>query len=527
MGSAAYRSGSELRSAASSAAYRSGGKLEGERVHDYRNKGGVIYSEIMLPKDAPPEYKDRGTLWRAVDNREKRKDARLAKEINVALPKDFSLQEQIEVLREYIQENFINKGVIADLNIHNNNDGNPHAHIMLTTRRVTPDGFKGKNRELDSRQSLMEWRKSWADCNNRMFERKGLDERLDHRTLKAQGIDREPTIHLGHEAWALEKRGIKTAKGDYNREIQRRNAERAALKEAERSAQTQERREDVKAAELAEKLKARHEAEQNAKKVEGQLRAAKATLLVEAMRERQTIIKQMNELKVTYSALDKELNALKAQLDKDERKSYQLSNRAERLDENANNIKRLQGETAQLQVIRQSLSFRDGKKKKETDEEIRQAKNDIAKFQSFFRNPNNISREIEDAKKELLEKQREIRETQARIQEITKQQNAILLQYQTQKLLNDIRPDSKNIDNQLENTREPPKSVYEQLRQIQLERCLNTVSDENFRKIINTLPPHQAQELIKSRQAKEQEKSDILTKNMSKTIEKDEPERTR
>jgi ATP-dependent exoDNAse (exonuclease V) alpha subunit len=206
--------GSE-RSAVGAAAYNSGEGLRDEAieiVHDYSNKGGVWYKEIILPDNAPPAFNDRETLWNMAERAEIRRDAQLAREIIVALQKEFELQEQIALLREYIKENFVDKGMCADFSIHNKEDGNPHAHIMLTPRSVTPDGFGKKNTEWNSKNELLKWRKDWADITNRMFEEKGLNERIDHHSYKEQGIDKEPTSHLGHEAAALERQGIQTAR---------------------------------------------------------------------------------------------------------------------------------------------------------------------------------------------------------------------------------------------------------------------------------------------------------------------------
>jgi ATP-dependent exoDNAse (exonuclease V) alpha subunit len=273
VGAAAYRAGEKLQ-AVRSAAYRSGEGLRDEDTkieHDYTRKQGVVYKEILLPENAPPEYADRETLWNAVEASEKRVDARLAREIEVALQIEFDLEEQKEVLREYVKENFVEKGMVADVVIHNKGDGNlnspaegvasgvrnqkhefarhhaanPHSHIMLTTRNVTPEGFGNKNRDWDKKENLLVWRENWADKNNRKFEEKGLDERIDHRTLEAQGIDREPTIHLGHEAAALERQGVRTEQGDRNREIQQRNLERATQKNAEKAEHAQETAENA------------------------------------------------------------------------------------------------------------------------------------------------------------------------------------------------------------------------------------------------------------------------------------------
>jgi hypothetical protein len=251
VGAAAYRAGEKLHSIAH-ASYQSGEKIQGKGgkiTHDYTKKQGVVYKEIILPDNAPEEYKDRETLWNAVEASEKRKDAQLAREIIVALPREFDLAEQIEVMRQYVKENFVSKGMIADFAIHNTGEGNlnspaegvasgvrnqqpelaphhtanPHAHIMLTTRNVSRDGFGLKNTDWNKKEFLLSYRKAWANIINSTLARKGLDERIDHRTLKAQGLDREATIHLGHQAAALEKKGIRTERGDYNREIRQRN----------------------------------------------------------------------------------------------------------------------------------------------------------------------------------------------------------------------------------------------------------------------------------------------------------------
>ena len=230
---AAYRAGEKLknerdgvthdyspRSSMSAAAYQSGEHL-GEA--DFTHKRGVIYTEIILPNNAPKEYADRSTLWNAVETVEKRRDAQTAREIDVALPIELNRPEQIKLLQDYISENFTKHGMIADFAIHDKNDGNPHAHILLTTREVSEAGFGKKNREWNKPEYLLKWRENWAKTCNREFERLGLDERIDHRTLEAQGVDREPTIHVGVEGYALEKKGIVTERMRRNRAIIERN----------------------------------------------------------------------------------------------------------------------------------------------------------------------------------------------------------------------------------------------------------------------------------------------------------------
>jgi ATP-dependent exoDNAse (exonuclease V) alpha subunit len=171
VGSAAYRSGEKLHSIAH-ASYQSGEKLQGKDgkiTHDYTKKKGVVHSEILLPENAPPEFIDRETLWNAVEASETRKNSQLAREIIVALPREFNLQEQLAVVREYVRENFVSKGMIADFSIHDKWEDNPHAHIMLTTRNVSQNGFGGKNREWNKKELLLSYRKAWAHINIARF----------------------------------------------------------------------------------------------------------------------------------------------------------------------------------------------------------------------------------------------------------------------------------------------------------------------------------------------------------------------
>lgn len=127
------------RSAVASAAYRSGEKLYNDETgltHDFTNKGGVIMSEIMLPENAPERFLDRECLWNEVQKIEKRSDAQFAREVEVAFPVEMSRTEQIECVRNYINDNFVSQGMIADWALHDKGDGNPHAHIMLTMRGI-------------------------------------------------------------------------------------------------------------------------------------------------------------------------------------------------------------------------------------------------------------------------------------------------------------------------------------------------------------------------------------------------------
>lgn len=244
------------RSAVGAAAYRSGEKLYNEYdgiEHDYTKKGGVVYSEIMLCENAPKEYQDRQTLWNAVEQIEKSSKAQLAREYEVALPVELSREEQIKLVRDFAKENFVDNGMCVDFSIHDKEDGNPHAHIMLTTRPIEQDNSWGvkqkkeyildkngqkqydkkkqtykcktvKTTNWDSKEFLQRSRESWAEKVNQELEKKSLPQRIDHRSLKEQGVDRVPTIHEGG-ARKLEKRGIKTDRGKINREIKTENGQ--------------------------------------------------------------------------------------------------------------------------------------------------------------------------------------------------------------------------------------------------------------------------------------------------------------
>lgn len=244
------------RSAVGAAAYRSGEKLYNEYdgiEHDYTKKGGVVYSEIMLCENAPKEYQDRQTLWNAVEQIEKSSKAQLAREYEVALPVELSREEQIKLVRDFAKENFVDNGMCVDFSIHDKEDGNPHAHIMLTTRPIEQDNSWGvkqkkeyildkngqkqydkkkqtykcktvKTTNWDSKEFLQRSRESWAEKVNQELEKKSLPQRIDHRSLKEQGVDRVPTIHEGG-ARKLEKRGIKTDRGKINRKIKTANGQ--------------------------------------------------------------------------------------------------------------------------------------------------------------------------------------------------------------------------------------------------------------------------------------------------------------
>lgn len=260
-------------SAVASAAYRSGTKLHDERYNEtqnYTNKRFIEHSEIQLPKQAPEAYKDRATLWNAVEKAEKAKNAQLAREIELALPKELSFDQQVKLVHDYVQTNFVDQGMVADWSIHNpqpdkdnpEKPANPHAHIMLTVRSLRSNGSwapkqkttykldqngqkvpqidpktgkqkigsKGRRmwqritvayNDWNDQDNVEKWRKNWAEACNLLLK---PDQQIDHRSYKRQGKEQIPTQYEGHYAQALErKRPGSSWKVAQNQEIREQN----------------------------------------------------------------------------------------------------------------------------------------------------------------------------------------------------------------------------------------------------------------------------------------------------------------
>ena len=251
---------SKGQSAIASAAYRSGEKLYSEyygEYSDYTRKRGVICSDILLPPHAPKEYADRQTLWNAVEKAERGKNAQLAYSFEISLQNEFSLEENIALAREFLFREFVSRGMTVDVSFHEKEceDGgtpNPHFHFLCPIRPMEQDGTWGikqrreyvldeeGNRIRDangkyvfnavpttdwgSPETLEHWREAWAEMCNAKFAEKGLDVRIDHRSYERQGVDLLPTIHEEATVRAMEKKGIRTEKGEFNRWIKATNA---------------------------------------------------------------------------------------------------------------------------------------------------------------------------------------------------------------------------------------------------------------------------------------------------------------
>ena len=195
---------SKGRSATAAAAYRTAEVINDHRtgeLHDYTRKSGVLHTEIIAPDTAPAWVHDRSALWNAVEDVERRKDAQVAREVRVALPSELSTEQNADLVRAFVQEQFVARGMIADVALHapgrEGDQRNHHAHIMLTTRAVGLEGFGAKNRDWNAKELLVDWRGSWAEHVNDTLERCDISERVDHRTLVAQRAD---ALSLAHDA---------------------------------------------------------------------------------------------------------------------------------------------------------------------------------------------------------------------------------------------------------------------------------------------------------------------------------------
>ena len=243
------------------AAYQSGDKIYSEYEHEWKSGDHlerIIHKEILLPPNAPEKYRDRATLWNAVDAAEDKSTAQTARRIIMALPKELTQEQNIELIRNYCQTSFVDRGMIADFAVHDDEEGNPHAHVLLTMRSINEQGewnpktrtefvldengeriqtangkFKRRCVSWDGwndRGNCEIWRHEWEVMQNASLEKAGREERIDMRSFERQGIELAPTVHLGPAASALEKKGIRTELGDHNRAVKLINALFTAIK---------------------------------------------------------------------------------------------------------------------------------------------------------------------------------------------------------------------------------------------------------------------------------------------------------
>jgi len=228
---------SKGQSVVAAAAYRSGEKLHDERTDEQKFYARHVQPETMIltPSNAPEWMKDRNRLWNEVEKVEKRKDSQLARELNIALPIELSHDQQKELVQSFAQNEFVQKGMVADIAIHRDDTNNPHAHIMLTMRNLSEDGFGKKNRDwnadfanakennhgyIKNSKSCLSIREQWANYANQALEQAQVNERITHLSHEKRGLEILPMVHLGHVAHDMEKKGKKTDRGQINRDRQ-------------------------------------------------------------------------------------------------------------------------------------------------------------------------------------------------------------------------------------------------------------------------------------------------------------------
>lgn len=495
VGAAAYRAGEKLynerfdkthnfinrRGAIGAAAYRSGEKLN---AYDFTRKGEIIHNETILPKHAPEIYLVRSVLWNSAEKAERNHNARTAKEIVVALPNELTPQQQIELVRDFVQRNFVDEGMCADFSIHAGHiherkgeiypfEGltiqrqNPHAHIQLTVRPINKDGTWGskskkeyildkngnkiklpsgewKSRKVDANdwnktETLLKWREDWARTINKEFERLGIDERIDHRSLKEQGIDREPTIHMGHKAWNLEKKGIKTERGNMNREIMARNRARVS--------------------EFTPEVKAEN----------------------------------LHELKQSYITADMKCAVIKQKISDVGREKAILHDKVEEIEERAEHIRSLKNRIDEMRTKRQDTSMLSRSHEQAV---------------SYFKRIYHISPEESKTKIYQLESQAHdlaiaVKSLQDKLPPLLVDMETFKHEYHVQKILTDVHHDRQRIFYRLEQLEKEtqgklsPKSL---IAYTQSEANLDKVSEQEFEKILQDMLPEYREIFIRERE---------------------------
>lgn len=195
--------------------------ISGHKLYDayldrtyYAARSDVLYVKVFLPRRAPPAFQDLNCLCRAMDGAERRWDARTARSLTGSLPNELGLAEWTQIVETFIDRNFLRHKLCAVAAIHSGKHpeasqwDNPHVHILISTRTVSPDGFSAKkDRAFETKDTLLHWRQEWAQVQNLAYQRRRLDIRVDHKSLREQEIyDREPTVYRSYMDWQKEQR---------------------------------------------------------------------------------------------------------------------------------------------------------------------------------------------------------------------------------------------------------------------------------------------------------------------------------
>lgn len=267
-------------SAVAAAAYRSGEKLLDEatnKTHNYTKKKGVHHSEILAPIEATAGNEwlnNREALWNKVTVAEKRDDAQLSRELIVAIPRELDPLDQVALVREYIQNSYVDRGMIADINLHHLDGDNPHAHVMLTMRELQIDemgiaSFGNKDRSWNDKKLLKTQLKEWEIVANKYLENAKVVERIDSRSYAEQGVARIPQIHLGKDVTAMRRRGVPTERGEIYDQIDQANEDiRANLEQIYESSSAIEQ---IKKEAAAQKREADERTERARKIIEAEI----------------------------------------------------------------------------------------------------------------------------------------------------------------------------------------------------------------------------------------------------------------
>lgn len=616
------------RSSVGAAAYRAGDKLLNERdgiIHDYTKKKGIVYNEIMLPENAPDIYKNREILWNSVEKIEKDITAQTAREIEVALPKELSKDEQINLLKNYVKDNFTSVGMCADISLHDKKDGNPHAHIMLTMRPINEHGewenkaekvyickdskglekaftstelksqspgewdkqlpyykngnpksrptyltksevetdirykdyqrVKGKNdpkktkedkqnprlAEWNKVESLEKWRSQWEEICNREFEKKSISERIDHRTLQAQGIDREPTIHLGTSAHQMEKRGKQSERGKHNEEVRLRNmAYDKNLSELENMLNEIKKQQDLSRG--TERNSS--DSEINNKINDGKNNSGIVNQITELYDEKQhekeqikttkpngssddsteaaqLVAGRLQTLRNDYIDLSLEVSRASSEITSLREKQKKIENHIESIRESVKSIQNMSSRIVQLQDERQSLSVFKGNEKKQLNEQIQNFVNAYEQAVKAFRHDFDMdSSQADESIRRLKAQSQQLQDkiTKNRQNPINDSKQMedklkrIEIQYKTEIALAAIHSDSKKIyeifDSQLK--RDMPDDLNEKMEQAKAESRLNNISQADYKEIVQRIDFNDAQKILEHLKA--QGKNEMLSR---------------
>ena len=506
------------KSAVASAAYRAGEKLHDEHIgqtFDYTKKRGVDYTEILVPSNAPEWASDRSRLWNEVERIEKSKNSQLARELNIALPKELTREQQIELIRNFAKQQFVAKGMIADVALHNLAGENPHAHIMLTIRPFNEDKTWGakskkeyildrdgekitlksgeyKSRKIEStdwnkKETLVDWRKEWSEQTNQALEKAGVLEHVDHRSLKDQGErNRLPQKHIGVHANAMEKRGIKTERGDYNRAILEINADikqyredNAVCKKEEKQYQTKVEEQTSTPSIIVQQL--RHD-----------IKDIKPERTAEQTAER------LQELKAQYISLEQQIISYSQQNSQFRYEQRQLSGELEQMNEFSSSIEFTKLRIDQLKEQRGSLGLFKGKEKRRLDEQMKslgyskqQATNSFKR--NFGVEPSQAQEQVQRLKEQskAIQLQRKSLPDSSKLRE---QQQTIEYQYKREKALSSIRPDKEKIESLLSinQTSQGKETIEDRTFRVRAESRLNHISQDDYKKIIKEVDPVQS-----------------------------------